>query len=95
MNLHTLGLTSQQQAQLLFENITVKIDEFNSNIYWSPQLFIDNAIGQIGEQEKWFTISKTRLKSNEPSSPLFTDVDICEHRRINGVFWEKLELNHV
>jgi hypothetical protein len=94
MILNTLNLTSQQQIQFN-ENSTVKIPELSPTIHWSPQLFIGNAIGQIGEQDKWFTIKKTGSKSSQPSSPLFVNVDICEHRRMKGVFWEKLELNHV
>ena len=95
MNLNLSSFTSQQQIQLLYGNTKVRINELNSAIHWSPQLFIDNAMGQIGEQDKWFTIKKTIPKSVQPSSLPFVDVEICEHRRINGVFWEKLELNHV
>jgi hypothetical protein len=93
MNLNTLKLTPQERRQLLYENLTVKINEFNSAIHWSPQLFIENVIGQIGEQDKWFTIKKNLSNSIQSSS--FVHVDICEHRRIRGIFWEKLELNHV
>jgi hypothetical protein len=94
MNLNTLNLTSQQQTQL-YENSAVKILELNPAIHWSPQLLIENAIGQCGEQNKWYTIKKTDSKSGQSSSSLFVNVDICEHRRMKGVFWEKLELNHV
>ncbi|CAF4794041.1 unnamed protein product, partial [Rotaria sp. Silwood2] len=95
LNLNTLNLTTQQQTQLLYENIIVRVDELNSVIHWSPQLFIENAIGQIGEQDRWFTIKRNVLKSVvEISSPFFIDADICEYRRIKGVFWQKLELTH-
>jgi hypothetical protein len=93
--LTTLNLTAQQQTQLLEENLSVKLNELSSNNIWSPQLLIENAIGQIGVQDKWFTLKKHRSKGNDCSTPLFVDMDICEHRRIKGVFWEKLELNHV
>ena len=73
-------------SQLLHDNQSVRINELDSVTHWSPQLFIENAIRQIGEQEKWFTIEKKLTNSG---------LDICEHRRIKGVFWEKLELNHV
>jgi hypothetical protein len=96
MNISTLNLTSQQQTQLLHENMTVRLNELNSVTHWSPQLFIENAIGQIGEQDRWFTMKKILTKSDPPSSSTpFVNVNICEHRRIKGVFWEKLELNHV
>jgi hypothetical protein len=95
MNLNTLHLTPQQQTQLLYDNQSVRINDLNSSTHWSPQLFIENAIGQIGEQDKWFTIKKNLTNSGQFLSPPFVNVDICEHRRIKGVFWEKLELNHV
>ncbi len=94
MNLNPLNLTTQQQTQL-YEKSIVKITELNPTIYWSPQLFIENAIAQIGEQDKWFTIKKVDSDLTQPSSPLFVNVEICEHRRMKGIFWEKLELNHV
>ena len=93
MSLSPLGLTSQQQTQF-HENLIVKINELNSTIYWSPQLFIENAISQIGQQEKWFTIKKIDSDLSQSLS-LNANVEICEHRRMKGIFWEKLELNHV
>ena len=95
MNINTLNLTTQQQTQLLDENMTVRISQMNPVVHWSPQLFIENAIGQIGEADRWFTIKKNVTKSDQSSSALYMNVDICEHRRVKGVFWEKLELNHV
>ncbi len=96
ININTSNLTSQQQTQLLHDNMTVRLNELNSIVQWSPQLFIENAIGQIGEQDRWFTIKKALAKSDQPSlSTPFVNFSICEHRRIKGVFWEKLELNHV
>jgi hypothetical protein len=95
MNIGTLNLTLQQQTQLLHENMTVRLNELNSATHWSPQLFIENAIGQIGEQDRWFTMKKILAKSDQSSSAPFVNVNICEHRRIKGVFWEKLELKHV
>jgi len=94
LSLNSLNLTSEQQRQL-DENLTVKMTELNPAIHWSPQLFIENAIGQIGEQDKWFTIKKSDSNFGQSSVPLFVNVDICEHRRMKGIFWEKLELNHV
>lgn len=94
VSLNTLNLTTQQKEQLN-ENTLVKITDFDRMINWSPQLFIENAIAQIGGQERWFTVKKADSGINQPSSPLFVSLDICEHRRMKGVFWEKLELNHV
>ena len=94
LSLNALNLTAQEQTQL-YENTMVKINDFDRLIKWSPQLFIENAIAQIGTQERWLTIKKGDSGFSQPSSPLLVNLDICEHRRIKGVFWEKLELNHV
>lgn len=92
LNWKQLNLNLQQQSQLFQERKSLRLTEFNPNLFWTPQLFIENAIGQIGEQDRWFTIKKSFV---ELSSPTQMQFDICEHRRIKGVFWEKLELNHV
>ena len=73
----------------------MKIEEKHPILRWKPELFIENAIGQIGEQDKWFTIKKDIQGASQAMSPPIVNIDICEHRRIKGVFWEKLELNHV
>ncbi|CAF1064987.1 unnamed protein product, partial [Didymodactylos carnosus] len=93
--LSTLDLTSQQEQQLA-EGKTIRITDLNSTIHWTPELFIENAIGQIGEQAKWFTIKKLDQPLTCALATISTtlNIEICEHRRINGVFWEKLELNH-
>jgi hypothetical protein len=95
MNINSLNLESKQRSDILNENITIKMKDLDPNIYWTPQLFIENAIGQIGEQVQWFTIKK-HIEGNLPtsSSPI-VNLDICEHRHFKGVFWEKLELDHV
>ena len=48
INPETLGLTSQQQTQLLAEAAIIRLNDLNPTIHWTPQLFIENAIGQIG-----------------------------------------------
>lgn len=88
-------LESEEQTQLISANGTIRLDNLDSKIYWSPQLFIENSIGQITEQDRWFTISRNLECNGEPYSPSFINLTICEHRRVRGVFWEKLELNHV
>ena len=93
IHIGTLNLTVQQQTQLLHENLTVRVNEFSANAHWTPRLFIKNAIGQLGEQDKWFTLKRVSGGRCEPLSTVH--LRICEHRRVKGVFWEKLELNHV
>ena len=95
MDVTLLDLKSpQQQSQLLNDYVTIRVDHELPRC-WSPELFIENAIGQIGEQEKWVTIKRNVTDNNDPLTPPVVSLDICEHRRIKGVFWEKLELNHV
>lgn len=95
MNITNLNLTSLQQTQLINENLSIKINELNSSVHWTPQLFVENAIGQMGTQEKWFSLRRNKSRYIENTSVLYLDVDICEHHRFKGIFWEKLELNHV
>ena len=95
LNISTVVLTPQQQSQLLNERLAVRIAEYNPKTHWTPLLFIENAIGQIGEQENWFTLKRSTSTRLEPLSPPVVNMEICEHRRLKGVFWEKLELNHV
>ena len=64
-------------------------------IKFLTQLFIENAISHVGGPEKWFTLKKVEPQVVEISSPIFADIEICEHQRIKGAFWEKLQLSHV
>jgi hypothetical protein len=52
--------------------------------HWHPQLYIENAIGDLKEQIRY---SAKRSKEDN-------QIYVCEHRDIKGVFWEKLELYH-
>ncbi|CAF0923982.1 unnamed protein product [Adineta steineri] len=52
--------------------------------HWTPQLYIENAIGDLKEQIR-YTAKKYRQDNQ---------VYVCEHRDIKGAFWEKLELHH-
>ncbi|CAF1028908.1 unnamed protein product [Adineta steineri] len=89
------NLNSQQQNDLLNENKAIRIEkELGPITDWRSQLYIENAIGQIGEQDVWFTITKKIVDKHETIPSSFVKVNICEHRRLKGVFWEKLELNH-
>ncbi|CAF3622410.1 unnamed protein product [Rotaria socialis] len=61
---------------------SVSLIKFADN-HWHPQLFIENAVGDLKEQIRY-----TAKKISEDQAC------ICEHRDIKGAFWEKLELNH-
>ena len=86
---------SAEQVQLLLQKQPVRLEELNLRYLWSPQLFIGNAIGQVVTKKKWYVIRKDPSRSNQAKSSSTLSIEICEHHRIEGVFWEKLELNHV
>ena len=52
--------------------------------HWHPQLYIENAIGDLKEQ-----IGYSAKRSEEDNQ-----VYVNERREIKGLFWEKLELQH-
>ncbi|UJR17295.1 hypothetical protein I4U23_004190 [Adineta vaga] len=52
--------------------------------HWHPQLYIENALGDLKEQIKY------SAKINSKDKKIY----VCEHRIIKGLFWEKLELQH-
>ncbi|CAF2577116.1 unnamed protein product [Rotaria sp. Silwood2] len=94
IDIDTLDLTAQQRTQLINESATIRLNEFSPIIHWTPELSIENAIAHIGEPEKWFTITKLATKADEIIPTPLVKLEICEHRRVRGAFWEKLELNH-
>lgn len=51
--------------------------------YWHPHLFIENAVGDLKEQ-----ISYSAKQQADQQ------IYVYEHRRINGLFWENLNLHH-
>ncbi|UJR28570.1 hypothetical protein I4U23_009803 [Adineta vaga] len=53
--------------------------------HFNPQLVVLNHIGDSLRHEKWYSINKT----NEENL-----IEITEHHKIRGVFWERMELNH-
>ncbi|CAF0795316.1 unnamed protein product [Rotaria sordida] len=94
IHLNTLDLTAQQRTQLINESATIRLNEFSPIIHWTPKLLIENAVVQTGEPEKWFTIVKIPPNVDEIIPASLIKLEICEHRRVRGAFWEKLELNH-
>ncbi|CAF1044632.1 unnamed protein product [Didymodactylos carnosus] len=77
-----LKLTTEQHRQLN-EGKSVTILKFNEK-NWTPELFIENAIGELKEVLRY-----TLKKGNTQRSGQL--IEICEHRDLKGVFWEKLE----
>jgi len=77
-----IRILSQSDQQRLTQGQSVSLNKY-AEYHWHPQLFIENALGDLNEQ-----ITYTVKRSNDQ---LFY---ICEHRQIKGLFWEKLELYH-
>lgn len=94
-NLSNWNLTPQQEIDLFQNQRTIRVEKIDSPTVWSPQLFIENAIGNFAHHDRWFTIEPDPTKTPDLSSTTANSLEICEHRRMTGVFWEKLELNHV
>lgn len=80
------------------ENLSEKDEDFkreinnnnvNSKLFWDPQLYIDNAIGDVKEKDVKYRVGKfyDNLKQQE-----FIEVHMI--KRIQGTFFEKLELYH-
>lgn len=52
--------------------------------HWHPQLYIENAIGDMKEQ----------IRYSAKRSKIDNQFYVCEHRIIKEPFWEKLDLHH-
>ncbi|CAF3743570.1 unnamed protein product [Rotaria sp. Silwood1] len=77
-----LSIVSLTDHQHLNNGKSVSLVKY-ANVNWHPQLFIENALGDLKEQIRY---SGKKISNNK--------VCICEHREIKGLFWEKLELHH-
>lgn len=75
-------LSSDDQQQLL-NGKSISLLNYGRS-HWHPQLYIENALGDLKEQIRYS--AKKNKEDNE--------VYICEQHDIRGLFWEKLELHH-
>lgn len=73
---------SRDDQKRLEEGKSVTLLKYDET-HWHPQLFIENALGDI-KQTTTFSAKKS------------TDelIYVCEHREIKALLWEKLELYH-
>ena len=78
--LSTITATEQER---LMKGKSISLDKYEQS-HWHPQLYIENALGDLKEQIKY------SAKINAKDQKIY----ICEHRIIKGMFWEKLELQH-
>lgn len=93
--IHRSNFTGDQQTKILNEESMVKLDKLDDKVFWNPQLFIENSIGVLTELDRWYTIRRNTEGNSGALSPSLMNLTVCEHRRLRGIFWEKLELNHV
>jgi hypothetical protein len=79
--------------------------EFDTNLFWSPQLYIENAIGDLKEEIRHKLEIVEKEGSDMLNDPNFNSKDdqykniinnltvrVCEMRKLRGVFYERLEL---
>jgi hypothetical protein len=77
----------KEKSQEFIHEIT-QTNNLESKLFWDPQLYIDNAIGDIKEKDVKFRI--VRFYDKEENG--FMEVHMI--KRIQGTFFEKLELYH-
>lgn len=76
--------------------------EYDPNLFWSPQLYIENAIGDLKEdfrykleivEKKGSNLNQTKDSANKLQA-LTNDltVKVTEMRKVRGIFYERLEL---
>jgi hypothetical protein len=75
-------LSSDEQNRLAYGKSVSLVKYSESN--WHPQLYIENALGDLKEQ----------IRYSAKKSKIDNQIYVCEHRDIKGLFWEKLELQH-
>ena len=91
--------TSQENNNIInVKNIINNLNyvEYDPNMFWSPQLYVENAIGDLKEDLRYkleivqkknsnLTVEPTNLAKN-------LTVQVTEMRRVRGIFYERLEL---
>lgn len=83
----------------------INLIEYDTNVFWSPQLYIENAIGDLKEEIRHKLEIVEKEGSDLLNDPNFDPkngqyknivnnltVRVCEMRKLRGVFYERLEL---
>ncbi|UJR38751.1 hypothetical protein I4U23_031416 [Adineta vaga] len=78
-----LSIIPSVDQERLINGKSISLEQYHES-YWHPQLYIENALGDLKEQVKY------SAKINPRDHKIY----VCEHRVIKGLFWEKLELHH-
>jgi hypothetical protein len=87
----TLFITWRENTNILQKCETQGENSYfwDSNKLWDPQLYIDNAIGDVKEKDVKFRLEKFY---DDVKKEWFFEVHMI--KRIQGTFFEKLELYH-
>jgi hypothetical protein len=87
----TLFITWRENTNILQQCETQGENSYfwDSNKLWDPQLYIDNAIGDVKEKDVKFRLEKFY---DDVKKEWFFEVHMI--KRIQGTFFEKLELYH-
>ena len=81
-----------------FKNIlnNINLIEYDSTLFWTPNLFIENAIGDLKEEirHKLEIVEKSSNGSGHINTANINNltVKVCEMRKVRGIFYERLEL---
>lgn len=99
------GVAKENNNIINVKNIIANLScvEYDPNQFWSPQLYIENAIGELKEDLRYkleIVQRKTcsSLTRNEPPEAKLQNlannltVRVTEMRRVRGIFYERLEL---
>ena len=78
-----LSELSENEKDRLNRGKSISLNKYAES-HWHPQLFIENALGDLKEQIVY------SAKKDKRTDQIY----VCEHRNIKGLFWEKLELQH-
>lgn len=74
---------SPDDQKRLIDGRSVSLINYSQK-HWYPQLYIENALGDVKEQIRY------SAKKSLDDQLCY----VCEHREAKGIFWEKLELHH-
>ena len=80
-----------------FKNIlnNINLIEYDSHLFWSPNIFVENAIGDLKEEirHKLEIVEKSSNGNGELTYNYNNlTVKVCEMRKVRGIFYERLEL---
>jgi hypothetical protein len=81
-------LNSNDVINLKYINNNIPLLEYDPSVFWTPNLYIENAIGDLKEELRYKleVVEKSRPDPNSNSNNL--TIRVCELRKVRGVFYE-------